>query len=255
MPTSEVAQGFAWHESPAGRVLVAESLQPYARHGFTTRGFGIGPSGENHSLEALAQLLNLEPSGIVRARQVHGSDVIEVRGGREVTTSQAADALVSADASRAVAVAVADCVPVLIADRRHRAVAAVHAGWRGTAASVVVAAVDVFARNGVPASDLVAAIGPSIGPCCYQVDEPVRDALSAASRIAEDWFTPDGHAHWRLDLWRANRDQLHEAGLPAGAIHMARYCTAHHLRECYSYRKEGAAAGRMFGAIRLLPEP
>ena len=252
MPTPEVARGFAWSKCPAGRVLIAEPLQPYARHGFTARGFGHGGAGDNDGFAALAELLDLDVTALVRARQVHGRDVLEVQPGRDEKTGQSADALVSADASRAVAVAVADCVPILIADRRQRAVAAVHAGWRGTAARVVVAAVDALARGGVPPSDLVAAIGPSIGPCCYQVDAPVRDALMSGSMDAGQWFTADGDRHWRLDLWRANLDQLVEAGLAADSIHVARYCTAHHLEDCYSYRKEGAAAGRMFGAIRLL---
>jgi YfiH family protein len=231
-------------------VLIAEPLRPYARHAFTTRGFGVDPSGDNRSLAALAALMDLEPTSIARARQVHGRDVIEVREGRETSAGQPADALVSADPLRAVAVAVADCVPILIADRRCRAVAAVHAGWRGTASRVVVAAVETLARDGVPASDLVAAIGPSIGPCCYQVDAPVRDRMIEGSRGASEWLTPDGDSHWRLDLWRANRDQLREAGVAADAIHVARYCTADHLEECFSYRREGAAAGRMWCAIR-----
>jgi YfiH family protein len=196
--------------------------------------------------------MDLEPTSIVRARQVHGCGVIELRAGRDVGVGQPADALVSADPLRAVAVAVADCVPILIADRRHRVVAAVHAGWRGTASRVVVAAVETLARDGVPASDLIAAIGPSIGPCCYQVDAPVRDALIAGSRGASEWLTPDGDGHWRLDLWRANRDQLRETGVATDAIHAARFCTADHLDDCYSYRREGAAAGRMFAAIRGL---
>lgn len=255
MSTPEVARGFAWSDSPVGRVLVAESLCPYSRHLFTTRRFGRGGTSGNDSVAALAELLSLDVTALVRVRQVHGREVLEVHAGRDVNTSQSADALVSADASRAVAVAVADCVPILMADRRQRAVAAVHAGWRGTAARVVVAAVDALARSGVPPSDLVAAIGPSIGPCCYQVDAPVRDALMARSPEADRWLTPDGERHWRLDLWRANRDQLVGAGLDADSVHVARYCTADHLDDCYSYRKEGAAAGRMFGAIRLLAQP
>ncbi len=255
MPTPEVAKGFVWVETPAGRVLTAEALAGHASHAFTTRDFGASPAGVTDSLGALAGFLNVERTGIVRVRQVHGCDVIGVGGGRELAPGQTADALVSTDTSRPVAVAVADCVPVLLADRRRRAVAAVHAGWRGTAARVVVAAVQALERTGVSASDLVAAIGPSIGPCCYQVDARVRDASLAGSSRAAEWFTPDGDGHWRLDLWLANHDQLIEAGVSRDAIHVARFCTADHLDDCFSYRKEGAAAGRMFGAIRLLPQP
>ena len=254
MPTPEVAEGFAWVETPAGRLLTAPALSAHASHAFTTRGFGAGPTGAD-SLGALAGFLDVERTGIVRVRQVHGCDVIDVGAGHTLVPGQAADALVSTDVSRAVAVAVADCVPVLLADRRRRAVAAVHAGWRGTAARVVVAAVQALERAGVQASELVAAIGPSIGPCCYQVDARVRDASRAGSSSADEWFTPDGDGHWRLDLWRANNDQLIQAGVSRDAIHVARLCTADHLSDCFSYRKEGAAAGRMFGAIRLRPQP
>jgi YfiH family protein len=250
MPTPEVAEGFVWVETPAGRVLTAEALSAYARHAFTTRDFGARSSGITDCLGALAELLDVERSRIVRARQVHGCGVIDVGAVHELAPGQAADALVSTDTSRPVAVAVADCVPVLLADRRRRAVAAVHAGWRGTAARVVVAAVQALERSGVPASDLVAAIGPSIGPCCYQVDARVRDVFLAGSPEADVWFASDGDGHWRLDLWRANADQLIEAGLRHDTIHVARYCTADHLDDCCSYRKEGAAAGRMFAAIR-----
>ena len=254
MPTPEVAEGFVWVETPTGRVLTSEAVGAHARHAFTTRDLGASPSGTD-SLGALAEFLDVERTGIVRVRQVHGCDVIDVGAGHELVPGQAADALVTTDPARAVAVAVADCVPVLISDRRRRAVAAVHAGWRGTAGRVVVSAIQALQRAGVPASDLVAAIGPSIGPCCYQVDARVRDAFLLGSPRASEWFTADGDLHWRLDLWHANASQLIEAGMSRDAVHVARLCTADHLDDCFSFRKECAAAGRLFGAIRLLPQP
>ena len=253
MPTPEVARGFAWEQTSVGRILIAQLLQPLARHAFTTRGFGSA-SGGTDAVGALAELLDVARTRLIRVRQVHGRDVLEVRPGDIVPPAFPADAIVTTDESRPVAVAVADCVPVLLADRRRRAVAAVHAGWRGTAAGAVMAAVERLERAGVSRSDLVAAIGPSIGPCCYQVDAPVRDAMLDRSPRADAWLSPDGAAHWRLDLWRANADQLVEAGVPADAIQIAHFCTADHLDECFSYRKEGRGAGRLFAAIRLLPQ-
>lgn len=250
MTTSAVAPGFAWMSTPSGPVLTAAALGAIAPHAFTTRAFGASePHGDR--VEALAACLGVDRANLVRARQVHGCGVVIVRAGDDVPAGQSADALLSADPARAVAVAVADCVPVLLADRHGRAVAAVHAGWRGTAAAIAAAAVAALERAGVSARDLVAAIGPSIGPCCYQVDAPVHEAFVESDARSAGWFTPDGDRHWRLDLWQANTDQLVRAGVPREAVHVARFCTADHLAECFSYRKEGAAAGRMFAAIRL----
>jgi YfiH family protein len=149
-----------------------------------------------------------------------------------------------------VSVRTADCIPILLADRHGRAVAAVHAGWRGTAAGVAGATVDALGDLGVPAADLVAAIGPGIGPCCYQVDALVRDAMVANHHRAPTWFTPDGPGHWRLDLWRANRDQLETSGVPASAISCAGLCTVDDEGDWYSFRREGEGGGRMVAAIR-----
>jgi copper oxidase (laccase) domain-containing protein len=118
------------------------------------------------------------------------------------------------------------------------------------AAGVVRAAVEALGSAGVDARDLVAAIGPSIGACCYQVDARVRDAYLAVTPEAAAWFDDDGPGHWRLDLWRAGRDSLVDAGVPAPSVHVARLCTADHPDRFFSHRREGASAGRMAAAIR-----
>jgi len=165
-----------------------------------------------------------------------------------------ADAVASAVAGTACAVQIADCVPLLIAGPANtRVVAAVHAGWRGTAAGVTGAAVRALAQLGCEPSTLVAAIGPSIGPCCYQVDVRVREAFAASAyaEAAEQGFTPDGDQHWRLDVARINRAILGQEGVPASRIHESRLCTACDPGRFYSHRAEGAGTGRLIAGIAV----
>ena len=172
-----------------------------------------------------------------------------------------ADAFVSDRADVAVAVRVADCVPLLVADRVRGVVAAVHAGWRGTAARAAVAALDALDREfGTKPADVVVAIGPSIGPCCYEVGSELVDAFAAAGHerhLIDRWFLapapPRGSRErpkLRLDVAGANRDQLILAGVPEEHIHSSGLCTAMHLDVLTSYRAEKENAGRLAGVIR-----
>ena len=250
-PTPEVDADFVWADGPAGRVLQCRSLGRIATHAFTTRDLVFRAERASQDYDRLARAMGVAPAGVITVQQVHGREVVAVQPGEAVSRSAGADAMVSTDPARAIVVRIADCVPILLADVDRRVVSAVHAGWRGTAAGVARAAVQAIERLGAPASSLVAAIGPSIGPCCYQVDARVRDAFIAGNPSAAAWFDDDGPGHWRLDLWRANVDALVATGVPRTAIHAARYCTAHHPDTCFSYRREHDAAGRMAGAIRL----
>jgi len=195
------------------------------------------------------------------AKQVHGRNVIVVREGASPPDRPEADAFVSSSATVGIAVRVADCVPLLIADRKTGVVAAVHAGWRGTAARVAVAAIEAMSREfGSRAGDLIAAIGPSIGPCCYQVGSELVDAFAAAGHeryLIDRWFLsppPPRGSHdrpkLRLDVAGANRDQLVLAGVPEDQIHLSGLCTAMHLDVFTSYRAEKEKAGRLVAGIR-----
>ena len=246
-----MADAFRWTDTPAGRTLVSTALEPIARHVFTTRALTFKGTSVDADLARLGAALDVAPDRIVRVSQVHGRGVLVVRPGDRPAPGHEADAIVSTDPTRAIAVRIADCVPILIGDRLNRVVAAVHAGWRGTAAGVARAAVEAIAEAGIPPGDLTAALGPSIGPCCYQVDDRVRTAFLGITPDAAAWFTEDGPGHWRLDTWQANVDQLEDVGIPPGQIHTARMCTAENLTDFFSYRKEGQGTGRLVGAIRL----
>ncbi len=142
---------------------------------------------------------------------------------------------------RHLAVRTADCVPILLATRDGEIVSAVHAGWRGTASRIVARTVETLTGQGRAAEELIAAIGPSIGPCCYPVAPDVADRVARASGL-------DLEASG-LDLKAANRAQLLAAGVPSAAVHVAPWCTACEAERFFSYRREGAAAGRQLNLI------
>jgi len=230
----------------AGPALRCIPLERVAPHLFTTR---------HVELPAAASALGVSEARLWRLAQVHGNAVIVARGEAPADRPQA-DALVSTDRSVALAVLAADCVPLLMADARTGAVAAVHAGWRGTAARVANAAVEAMTREfGTRPEDLIAAIGPAIGPCCYDVGPDVVDAFAAAGHerhLISRWFPiPSRNAPLRLDVPGANRDQLILAGVPEDHIHLAGLCTAMHLDVLTSYRAEKEKAVRMAGVIRM----
>jgi YfiH family protein len=148
-------------------------------------------------------------------------------------------------------VRVADCVPILLADHHTGAIAAVHAGWKGTAAGAAVIAVRALAsRYGTRPENVIAGVGPSIGPCCYEVGSDLAGHFSSHAE-ASNWFTRDAKPH--LDLWRATRDQLARAGVPPRQIHVCALCTFDHPALFHSYRRDGNNAGRLVAAIRSVP--
>jgi YfiH family protein len=182
---------------------------------------------------------------------VHGADVIEVeRGG----LAGRADALATSRPGLPLCVSTADCLPIVLYDPRAGRLASVHAGWRGTIQSVATAVVRRLVETGSAATDLVAAIGPSIGPCCYEVDGPVLERLAAAFPGAwNDWVTPKGPGKWMLDLWQANLDQLAAAGIRRQQVDLLGLCTGCRPDLLFSYRRE-RGAGRLV-AVAALPAP
>jgi YfiH family protein len=209
--------------SPILRILASPLLEKAGfAHGFPTR----------HASDA--DLLGaLGAQVIVQVRQVHGA--VAVEGAGASAKSAEADAVVGREVGIAVGVRVADCVPVLVADAASGHVAAIHAGWRGVALGVVRAGVELLAGR-----DLVVAIGPCIGPCCFEVGSEVADRLGFVVRRAGDKAF--------VDLRAAVRGQLRALGVADERIEDVAGCTKHEA--CFhSFRRDGAASGRMLAAV------
>jgi YfiH family protein len=178
------------------------------------------------------------PPDVVTVHQVHSSQVVFNRGVQ--SRHDDADALIENTPGIAIGVKTADCVPILLADPSHRAVAAIHAGWRGTAASIVGAAIRSMASEfGTRPEDLRAAIGPCIGPCCYQVGPEVAQEFGVRA---------PGKVY--LDLPALNARQLEAAGVPKPNISTAPVCTRCNPNY-HSFRRDREDAGRMISWIRI----
>jgi YfiH family protein len=203
------------------RVAELDAL-PWLVHGFGTR---------------LADIPALF-ANLATLKQIHSATCVPAAGRSGILGE--GDALLEDTPGSVVAVKTADCMPVLLVDDRRRAVAAVHAGWRGTVAGIVGRSVEAMReRFGTEPADLHAAIGPGIGKCCYEVGPEV-----AAH------FGGQGKAH--IDLADANRRQLLDSGVTSGKIYASNLCTRCRPDEFHSFRREKEAAGRLhsFAGIR-----
>jgi YfiH family protein len=156
------------------------------------------------------------------------------------------DAAVSSEGGVVLGIETADCLPVLLVDPDGGRVAVAHAGWRGTAAGVVGQALGALLRAGSKADQLLAALGPSIGPCCYEVGEELREAFGVRGAAH---FRPGPRGRPHLDLRGANEAQLREAGLRAEQIHHVPDCTACRPDLYHSYRRDGPGGGRMISFV------
>ena len=184
---------------------------------------------------------------------MHGTDVRVIRDAEEAKPPEDAqgdtiycDAVVSNAEKVLAAVKTADCVPILIGDPKTGSFAAVHAGWRGTYAGIVLYALDRLTReyNAQP-EDCRIAIGPAAASCCYEVGSEVIDGFKERFPGADDLFKPTREGHARIDLLKANRDQLLAAGVAAEGIHSAPLCTMCRTDLFFSYRREKQALGKV----------
>ena len=285
-----------WQAARAGRLTLLRAAPmaelPWLVHAFSTRTGGVSRLGDARVLnlgpvewdsdEAVAEnrRIFLHAAGAGRAslvtlRQRH-TDTIHRVDSRPHAPLRG-DALITREPGLLLAVQSADCVPILLADRRRRVVAAVHAGWRGTLARITEKTLGRMRMEfDTRAEDVVAVLGPAIGGCCYEVGPEVAQAFAAQFAHARDWFegpfdrlasgddpapfpwlsmTPPGHEapapRVRLDLRAANRSQLERAGLPAAHILSSTLCTSCRTDLLFSHRREHGRTGRLMALIGI----
>lgn len=212
------------------------------------------------------KLITLDQSHTPIVRILNDPEITQLRG----------DAVMTNRSHRLLAVMTADCIPVLVFDPKKKAVAVFHAGWRGTLARIVERGIGTMRLEfGSKPSDLIAAIGPGIGPCCYSVGEEVRHDFRSQFAYADSLFSDvyesdpirdkypllfltaraPGHSpigpQLHLDLWEANRRQLLDAGLQAKKIDLTGQCTACNESRFFSHRSAEGFTGRMMSVIGL----
>jgi YfiH family protein len=262
---------------------------PWLRHGFSTRQGGRSSIYGGRSLnlgwtteddpncvrENRADFVEVVSGGsslrLVTVRQVHSNSVVRIDGAAardklETIEGKAVlegDGLVTDIPGLLIAAGTADCVPVLVVDLRRRVVAAFHTGWRGTAARIVEQGIAVLRSDfGSAPEDIRAAIGPSIGSCCYNVGDEVRQSFVENFSYGQELFTErsdagGGSLKLYADLWEANRRQLLAAGVVDGHITVLGECTActflpDGVRKYFSHRAEAGKAGRMLNVVGLV---
>jgi len=239
-------------------------------HGFSPRNFKIAGRGENvlrfgrsgqpgvspEHARWLLRALNMRTEEVFLARQVHGNGVYALEDD-SLTNAQVAsieaDAIITPLAGRAVGVLTADCVPIIIYDPLRRVVGAVHAGRRGTANNILFHAVAALRRRyGCEPVNVLVGMGPGIGVCCYEVDEPCIQPFKKNYANWQGLMRAAPQGKFFLDLFQANREDALSSGIPAENIFHADCCTSCETHRFFSYRKEGRT-GRMLSVAMMDP--
>ena len=201
---------------------------------------GDDPANVRRNREIFFGGLGISPGSLAIPGQVHGTTIRKVDAPGDYPDT---DGLITSHAGVFLCVSVADCVPVLLFDPTRNAVAAIHAGWRGSAAGIALSAVEAMTMEfGTSPRDVLASIGPSASACCYMVGNDV------ASRFPHRFLKEEGNDTF-VDLKETNRSQLIDAGLRPGNIELNPHCTISEPLLFHSHRRDGVRSGRMMGVI------
>lgn len=239
--------------------------------GFTTRhegvsrppynslNLGLSTMDSSHNVEGnrsiLTRAFGTKLESLVTVTQVHGTDLLVLdEPNQDFSHFQKleCDGIITNQPWVMIGVCVADCVPVLLLDPVKKVIAALHAGWKGTAQGIVTKGVAAMVRLFECNPDnILAAIGPAIGPCCYEVDTPVAEAFQKGGMPFDSFAEKSEPGKWRLNLAAANRHQLLRAGLLEENVETTAYCVSCEKDLFFSYRRDNGETGRQMGFIML----
>ncbi len=266
--TAHETDGVVYYSFPAFDAV------PFVRHGFSTRLGGVSegiyesmnlsftrgddPQRVRENFVRFCTAVGVDSRDAVVSAQEHhivvynataadrGRGVWRERGYADI------DGLLTDEPRVVLFTQYADCVPLFFADPIKRVVGTAHAGWRGTAAKMGAVMIERMVSDyGCAREDILAAVGPSIGPCCFEVDEPVRLAFAEAIGFADECTKPMGNGKSHLDLWEINRRTLVEAGVKAEHITATDLCTRCHPDVFWSHRITGGQRGSLAGCIAI----
>ena len=229
-----------------------KSIGPYAGLNVSYR-VGDDPKVVSQNVCDLKLAAGIHDGRIVTMRQVYGDQIVEVKD-KKLKEAGEADGMITGERDIFPAVLTADCVPLLLVAPKQKVVGAVHAGWRGTLAGIAEKAVRRLSdQYGVPVADIEVALGPSIGPCCYEVKDDVTGPLMKkwGRLMNPSIVVKEGKSF--INLRRLNRDILRGSGVPGKQLYEVGPCTSCVAEEFYSYRRERAETGRQMSFIGWLP--
>jgi YfiH family protein len=239
--------------------------------GFTTRHEGVSrppynslnlgtntldtPHNVKGNQSLLARAMGARMERFITVNQVHGTDLLVIDAPNNDFShfrTIECDGIITNQPGVLLGIGVADCIPILLLDPVHRVAAALHAGWKGTAANIVTRGVTAMTEMfGTRPAEILAAVGPGIGSCCYEVDGVVREAFEHNGASWDVIATSRGEGKWGLDLARANYRQLLEAGLEETKIETADRCVSCDHDLFFSHRRDRGVTGRQMGFIML----
>ena len=260
--------------------LTFPSFEKYSfvNHAFSTRtggvsegiyasmnlNFGRGDSDENvvRNFQRFCSAAGFDYSTLVASAQDHHTVVRRVGPEHRGTgiwkpkDRNSVDGLITNEKNVTLTTFYADCVPLFFLDPERRAIGLAHAGWRGTVAKMGAEMVKAMAREfGSSPKELLAAVGPSIGPCCFEVDAPVYNEFAALTEIRpHEFIVEKGGGKYIIDLWEANRRILMEAGVPSQNIEVAQLCTKCNAQWLWSHRASGGKRGGLAAMMCLKGE-